>query len=159
MLDTMVFDALHADPSGRDAVLEAVRVGELLLCTTHVQEDQLAAIPDPVRRKALQRLPRHVVPASAGVAGVFRTGRVRYTDDEDGDALRFGSRHAQDDLIADAAGLRADVLVTEDRRLIQATRERGMPVWQTAELVAWALALLESVDEDDVRVVRQRRTA
>ncbi len=94
MLDTMVFDALHADPAGREAVLEAVRAGELLLCTTHVQEDQLAAIPNPVRRKALQRLPRHVVPASAGVAGVFRTGRVRFTDDEAGDALRYGSRHA-----------------------------------------------------------------
>ncbi|MCW2958323.1 MAG: hypothetical protein JWP18_1126 [Solirubrobacterales bacterium] len=154
MLDTMVFDALHADPRGRDAVLEAVREGELLLCTTHVQEDQLAAIPDPVRRKALQRLPRHVVPASSGVAGVFRTGRVRYTDDDAGDALRFGSRHAQDDLIAEAAGLRADILVTEDRRLIQATRERGMPVWQTAELVAWALGLRDGVTEE-----HHRRTA
>jgi hypothetical protein len=141
MVDTMVFDALDADPPGWQAVLDAVRVGELLLCTTHVQEDQLAAIPDPVRRKALQRLPRQVVPAAGGVAGVFRTGRVRYTDDAAGDALRFGSRHAQDDMIADAAVVQADVLVTEDRRLIAATRERGLAVWQTAELVAWAFGL------------------
>ncbi len=138
MVDTMVFDVLEADPSGRAAVLEAVRDGELLLCTTHVQEDQLAAIRDPVRRKALQRLPRQVLPAAGGVAGVLRTGRVRYTDDAEGDALRLGSRHAQDDLIADAAIRGADVLVTEDRRLIAATRQRGLPVWQTAELVAWA---------------------
>ncbi|MCW2997596.1 MAG: hypothetical protein JWN65_1145 [Solirubrobacterales bacterium] len=138
MVDTMVFDALDADPSGWQAVLDAVRDGELLLCTTHIQEDQLAAIRDPVRRKALQRLPRQVVPAAGGVAGVFRTGRVRYTDDADGDALRFGSRHAQDDIIADAAIVQADVLVTEDRRLIAATRERGLAVWQTAELIAWA---------------------
>ncbi|MCW3013932.1 MAG: hypothetical protein JWO02_1024 [Solirubrobacterales bacterium] len=141
MVDTMVFDALDADPPGWQAVLDAVREGELLLCTTHVQEDQLAAIPDPVRRKALQRLPRHVVPAAGGVAGVFRTGRVRYTDDAEGDALRFGSRHAQDDIIADAAVVQADLLVTEDRRLIAATRERGLAVWQTAELVAWAFGL------------------
>lgn len=159
MLDTMVFDALHADPFGREAVLDAVRARELMLCTTHVQEDQLAAIPDPVRRKALQRLPRQVVPAAAGVAGVFRTGRVQFTDDDAGDALRFGSRHAQDDLIADAAGLRADVLVTEDRRLIQATRERGMPVWQTADLVAWALALREDAREDAAVAREHRRTA
>jgi hypothetical protein len=138
MVDTMVFDALDADPSGWQAVLDAVRDGELLLCTTHIQEDQLAAIRDPVRRKALQRLPRQVVPAAGGVAGVFRTGRVRYTDDAEGDALRFGSRHAQDDIIADAAIVQADVLVTEDRRLIAATRERGLAVWQTAELIAWA---------------------
>jgi predicted nucleic acid-binding protein len=138
MVDTMVFDALDADPPAWQAVLDAVREGELLLCTTHVQEDQLAAIPDPARRKALQRLPRQVVPAAGGVAGVFRTGRVRYTDDAAGDALRFGSRHSQDDLIADAAIVQADVLVTEDRRLIAATRERGLAVWQTAELVAWA---------------------
>ena len=141
MVDTMVFDALHADPPGRAAVLDAVRGGDLLLCTTHVQEDQLAAIPDPVRRKALQRLPRQVVPAAGGVAGVFRTGRVRYTDDADGDVLRFGSRHTQDDIIAEAAGVQTDVLVTEDRRLIAATRERGLAVWQTAELVDWARAL------------------
>lgn len=51
MVDTMVFDALDADPVGQATVLDALRHGELELCTTHVQEDQLAAIADPVRRK------------------------------------------------------------------------------------------------------------
>ncbi len=138
MVDTMVFDALDADPVGRDTVLDALRHGELELCTTHVQEDQLAAIADPVRRKALQRLPRRVVPAGGGVAGVLRDGRAVLTDDAAGDALRFAPRHAKDAIIADAATGEADVLVTEDRRLIDAAGAQGLCVWRTAELIAWA---------------------
>ncbi|CAA9491118.1 MAG: hypothetical protein AVDCRST_MAG69-1353, partial [uncultured Solirubrobacteraceae bacterium] len=47
MIDTMVFDALQADPPGREAVLSAIRAGRLRLVTTHVQERQLADIRDP----------------------------------------------------------------------------------------------------------------
>lgn len=138
MVDTMVFDALEADPDGREAVLDAVRAGELELCTTHVQEDQLAAITDAARRKALQRVPRRVVPAGGGVAGVRRTGAAVHSDDAAGRALRDGTRHAKDAIIAAAAADLTDVLVTDDRRLIEDTRQRGFPVWRTAELIGWA---------------------
>jgi hypothetical protein len=137
MIDTMVFDAVHDDPDGRDAVLEAIRAGELRLLTTHVQEDQLAAIRDPVRRKALQRLPRTVVPASVAVDGVTRTGQARVDPSSPYAHLR-DVRHFQDALIADATAARADLLVTDDRRLAREAWDLGNDVWSSAELLVWA---------------------
>jgi predicted nucleic acid-binding protein len=138
MLDTMVFDALSADQAGLDAVLDAVRHGHLLLVTTHVQEDQLAAIKDAVKRKALQRIPRRVLPTSVLIAGVSRTGRARLGPGSEYDALRHASKHAEDEIITDTTAARADVLVTEDKRLIADAQSRGLTVWRTAELIAWA---------------------
>lgn len=138
MIDTMVFDALSADEPGRDAVLAALAVGRLRLVTTHVQEGQLGDIRDPVRRKALQRLPREVVPSAAPVVGVARTGRPVLGPSAETDAVRRGPRHAADDVIAEAAVAHADCLVTEDRRLAEDVRRRGVEVWTTGALVEWA---------------------
>ena len=138
MIDTMVFDALAADPYGRDAVLAAVAAGELRLVTTHVQEGQLADIRDPVRRKALQRIPREVVPSSAPVVAVSRTGRPILGPSPETRAVRRGPRHVADNVIAEAARTRADLLVTEDRRLAEDARERGVETWTVAALTAWA---------------------
>ena len=134
----MVFDALHDDPAGRGAVLDAIRRGELLLLTTHVQEDQVAAIRDPVRRKALQKLPRTVVPSAVVVAGVTRTGRARVNADSSYARMRE-MRHYQDSLIADATAARADLLVTDDRRLAREAFDLGNDVWSSAELLEWAI--------------------
>ena len=137
MIDTMVFDALHDDQDGREAVLDAVRAGELHLLTTHVQEDQVAAIRDPVRRKALQRLPRTVVPSPVVVEGVTRTGRARVSPDNPYARMRE-VRHFQDSLIADATAARAELLVTDDRRLAREAHDLGNDVWSSAELLDWA---------------------
>jgi hypothetical protein len=139
MIDTMVFDSLSADPADREAVLEAVRTRRLLLLTTPVQEAQLADIADPVKRKRLQTIPREVVPSSAPVLGVSRAGRPRLGPGAESEALRVGTRHAGDEIIADVAATRADTLVTEDRRLASDACNRGMTVWSVADLVAWTL--------------------
>ncbi len=121
MLDTMVFDALEADPDGLEAVRAAVGRRRLVLLSTPVQEAQLAAVPDPARRKRMQRaIPREAVPAVGWVpaAGL--------------------QRHAADAAILDTALERADVLVTEDRRLADAARADGVRVWRVADLVAFA---------------------
>ena len=133
----MVFDALHDDLDGRAAVLEAVRHGELVLLTTHVQEDQVAAIRDAVRRKALQRLPRTVVPSSVPVEGVARTGQARVNANSAYARMR-DVRHFQDSLIADATAARADLLVTDDRRLARDAFDLGNDVWTSTELIDWA---------------------
>ena len=138
MIDTMVFDALDADPPARDAVLAAIASGRLRLVTTHVQEAQLADIPDPVRRRALQRLPREVVPTTARVLAVGRDGRPRLAPSDEERALRLGPRHAADDVIAQAARAHADLLVTEDRRLAEDARAGGLETWTVQALTRWA---------------------
>ena len=126
MLDTMVFDALEADPDGLLAVREAVRRHRLALLSTPVQEAQLAAVPDPARRKRLQRaVPREAVPA-VGLAP-YDVGR-----------------HAADNAILDTTIARADVLVTEDRRLAEAAAAELVQVWRVADLVAFARAALDA---------------
>ena len=137
MIDTMVFDALHDDPDGREAVIDAIRHDELHLLTTHVQEDQLAAIRDHARRKALQQLPRTVVPSTVVVDGVTRTGRARVNPASTYARMR-DVRHFQDSLIADATAARADLLVTDDRRLAREAFELGNDVWSSTELLEWA---------------------
>ena len=138
MIDTMVFDVLHADPSGRDAVLAAIRAGRLRVVTTHVQEGQLADIRDAVRRKALQRIPRVVVGTAAPVLAVARSGRPALGPSAETDAIVSGPRHMADDVIAGAALAHADCLVTEDRRLAEDARARGVETWGVDDLVGWA---------------------
>lgn len=140
MIDTMVFDALHADPPGREAVLAAIAAGRLRLVTTHVQERQLADIRDPVRRKALQRLPREVVPTSAPILAVARDGRPRMAPSPETRALRIGPRHVADHVIAEAARAHADLLVTEDRRLAEEATGAGLETWTVQALTRWARA-------------------
>lgn len=140
MIDTMIFDALSADESGSRAVHAAIGSGRLELQTTHVQEGQLADIGDSVRRKRLQRLPRRVVPSSAPVLAVARTGRPLLGPSPETDAVRHGHRHAPDEVIATAALHHADVLVTADKRLAEDARALGLLVWSAMELAAWAAA-------------------
>lgn len=144
MIDTMVFDALSADPPGREAVLAAIAARRLRLVTTHVQERQLADIRDPVRRKALQRIPREVVASAAPVLAVSRSGRPVLGPSPETHAIRRGPRHVADDVIAEVARARADCLVTEDRRLAEDARARGVETWTVATLIAWAREAMES---------------
>ena len=123
MIDTMVFDRLVDDPEALAAVSRALRERRLALYTTPVQEAQVAAIPDRRRRKQLQSLPREVVP----VVGA----RAVYT---------AGPRHLADAMIADAAGERCDVLVTEDRRFTERALAQGLEVWNVDRLLAWIAA-------------------
>ena len=138
MIDTMVFEALQADPPGREAVLSAIRAGRLRLVTTHVQERQLADIRDSARRRALQRIPREVVATAAPIVAVARTGRPALGPSPETDAIRHGTRHVADGVIAEAARAHADCLVTEDRRLADDARARELETWTVEHLTRWA---------------------
>jgi predicted nucleic acid-binding protein len=96
----------------------ALRERRLALFTTPVQEAQVAAVPDPRRRKQLRTVPREVVPTRESVSAGAR-------------------RHIADAMIADAAIARCDLLVTEDRRLTERSLAQGLEVWNVARLLDW----------------------
>lgn len=138
MIDTMVFDRLLDEPTAVQAVSQAVRDGRLALFTTHVQEDQIAAVPDPLRRKRLQALPREVIPSSVFIVGFSRLNYAALGPGDDYTAVHAGrSKHIADAVIADTAGARCDALITEDARLIKRATERGLEVWTTERLLTW----------------------
>jgi predicted nucleic acid-binding protein len=128
MIDTNVFDRLVDDAAALEAVAQAVRDRRLALFTTPVQEAQVAAVPDPVRRKRLQRVPREVVPPAPAVGAEFAAVQAGRT------------KHTADAVIAETARTRCDVLVTEDARLAERAGDRGLGVWGVIRLVEWARA-------------------
>jgi predicted nucleic acid-binding protein len=142
MVDTMVFDHLVADETAAEAVLAAIKDGRLQLRTTHVQEDQLAAIPDEAKRSAIAAIPREVVATSVSVYEISAYGKARYGSDDDDaayEAIRHGPKHVQDAIIATTALSEAHVLVTDDKRLANRSRERlKVRVWSSGDLSAWA---------------------
>ena len=71
------------------------------------------------------------------VDGVARTGQARVNANSHYARMR-DVRHFQDSLIADATAARADLLVTDDRRLAREAHDLGNDVWTSAELLDWA---------------------
>ncbi len=129
MIDTMVFDAVADDPEFRAAVTAATRDRRIALFTTQIQEDQLAAVPDPGRRKRLRALPREVLPPVGADGGPVV------------DAVHAGqNKHMADALIAGTALARCDLLVTDDKRLTERASGLGLEVWSTQRLHRWIVA-------------------
>ncbi|MGK2936843.1 MAG: hypothetical protein ACSLFR_03420 [Solirubrobacteraceae bacterium] len=126
MIDTMVFDAVADDPETREAITAATRDRRIALFTTQIQEDQLAAIPDPARRKRLRALPREVLPPVSADGGELVN------------AVHAGqNKHMADAIIAGTALARCDVLVTEDARLTERAGALGLEVWNIQRLLGW----------------------
>jgi hypothetical protein len=144
MLDTNVFDRVEAEPGLEPLLHRLIGEGALDVVVCHVQNDEIAAIPDPDRRRALERTPRRTVPSSVFVFDVSRFGMARLGEPEfrgvDYDAIAGpGRRHARDAVIARTAAEEADVLVTEERRLANALAGKPLPVWTFAEFRDWLL--------------------
>jgi predicted nucleic acid-binding protein len=140
MVDSNVFDVLVDDAAARQAVLAAIEDKRLVLRTTHVQEDELAATPDKDRRTQLQQVvPRDRVVTSVGVFGVSKWGAASFGGSEEHEAIRHGPNHIEDAIIAATAVTDAHVLVTEEKRLRNRAQARlTVPVWNVARLVEWA---------------------
>lgn len=132
MLDTMIFDHIVADPVLAEMVREAVRSGRITIVTTHVQEDQIAAIPDESKRRAISRIPRRTVPTIGFALDVSRLGMARLANDETNAAIdSLGRQHlpmVKDALIAASVRGEADALVTEDKTLRKRIRRIGLDV-------------------------------
>lgn len=137
MLDTMIYDLLVADPPLLDGLIELVDRGDVEVLTTHVQEDELAAIPDAAKRASIARVPRRQVATSHFVLGTSRLDHARLGEPGDFEALRGGMDHlghTHDALIGATAAYERAVLVTEDARLASRAAAAGVTVWNFEEL-------------------------
>ena len=124
LIDSMIFDAI--DDAGLTALVDrltSARRLELLATPTSIA--QVAAIPDPARRRRLRRVRVLVVPPADGDPSVHDLLA----------ALRHNPGVGHDDaLIAAAAAIHNVPLVTEDRDLGAAVAEHlpRVPVWRWA---------------------------
>lgn len=123
MLDTNVFDALDADP---EAVAELENRRDLRLLVSEVQLRQLAAIPDTERSsRYLELAARLCGTVSALLARKPDMPGVADTADHD--------RHEPDRMIAAVAQYRCDMLITNDRGLLEYARQASIAAmdWKT----------------------------
>lgn len=168
MLDTMIFDHIVDDPAFANVVRDAAHKGSITIVSTHIQEDQIAAIPDDEKRKAISRIPRTVV-ATTGLAwGVSRLGMAAFADDDTSATIeRMGQRHLKntmDALMAASARDEADVFVTEDKTLRHRIRRDGMnvPVLTFAEFRRQVSSLSPEAESPDrfwaASIVRRGRS-
>ncbi len=76
--DSNVVDAIEAAPGLLQAIQQAAASGQLILVSSHVQEDELAATRNPERRAKLlalyRALPVTRVLTHGGVYGISRYG-------------------------------------------------------------------------------------
>jgi hypothetical protein len=78
----MIFDKIADEPGAAALIRRLSRQGVVKVLVTHVQEDQIAAIPDPARRKQLKSaVPRRVVPAHGAIHDVSKYGMARYASE------------------------------------------------------------------------------
>lgn len=131
----MIFDRIVADA---DVLARLVDPDcPVKLISTHVQDDELAAIGDESKRSVVASVPRENVPTADFVAGFSRLGMARLGEGEVYEQVRGevkSAEHSRDGIIAGTAKTDADVLVTEDHRLARRCEEVGVPVWGWADL-------------------------
>lgn len=142
----VVFDSNAVDPladiaGAFELVRQAVKAGDLEVLYTHVTIDELAETPDLSRRQILLLLIAaigRVVPTGAAAVDFSRADFCRPSDDDDVlAALRSGSiDHTRDALIAATAIYEKCALVTNERRLTNRSRERGIEVLSSQDLLA-----------------------
>jgi predicted nucleic acid-binding protein len=153
LIDSMIFDAVADEPGLLELVdrLTSARRVELLAAPTSIA--QVAATPDPDRRRRLQKVRVLVVPPADDADPVARATLA---------ALRAARGVGWDDaLIGAAAAAHAVPLVTEDRALAVAAAAAGPPVavWDWAgDLRPRILALGEEAElADPIRRGRRGR--
>jgi predicted nucleic acid-binding protein len=141
VLDSNGVDPLIDLPGAYKVARAAVTAGQLELLFTHVTVTELRATRDPCRRSRLLGILVDLgrgVPTGAVALDVSELDHATLSDSADEvEALRSASiRHTRDALIATAALLETCALVTNERRLTNRARERGIEVLKTVELLA-----------------------
>lgn len=151
-LDSMVYDRIAADSHVRKKVIDASARALMVLLSTHIQEDQLAATPDPAKRPsllaALQEIAPIRVPTAGAVWDLSKWGEATWGDGSDsgiiiGQVDSPARKHTTDALIATTGARDADVLVTDDTRLRKRVKGFGAKceVWGFERFKAHVLSL------------------
>ena len=141
VLDSNAVDPIADLPGAYEVVRAAVDAGQIEILYTHINIDELAAIPDLERRSRLLLLLAdlgRLIPTGAFVLDFSRLDFARLGEDTDGtEAFRSGNvDHTRDALIAVTAEVERCALITNERRLTGRARERGIEVLTTTELLA-----------------------
>lgn len=123
MLDTNIFDALASDP---EAAAELENRHDLRLVISEVQLRQLAAIPDAERRSRYLEL-------AARLCATVSASAARKADMHGADDSVDRDRHELDRMIAAATQTRCDILITEDKGLLEYARRASIAAmdWNT----------------------------
>jgi len=153
MLDTNIYDWIIETPEMVKRLKQLSEENKLVILCTHIQEDELANIPNE-KRTAITEIKEILkkVPTNGAVYDVSRYGEATY---DDGGTCGIGisdirsskkrEKHVHDALIATTAARYADVLVTEDKRLAKRMGEASTPcrVWSFAEFKEYVFQQLK----------------
>jgi hypothetical protein len=123
-LDSNCFDPFLEIDDAVDVLNDLTRRGLLVMITTHVQRDELAALDrNPERRAKLlavyDQLVMTEVPTAGALFGVSQFGGAIFGDGgtgplQIGDIMTTNPADAEDALIAITAAVHADILVTNE---------------------------------------------
>jgi hypothetical protein len=147
MLDTNAYDEIVARPGFQERLNAAHNAGKVVIVRTHIQEDELASIPDPNKKAAVTEVAGTSVATSGGVFGLSKFDGATFgggaADVHIGDVATSAGQHMGDALIASSAAAEADVLVTEDRRLPKRVRlaNSKLEVWNFEKFAAYVESL------------------
>jgi rRNA-processing protein FCF1 len=140
VVDSDAFNILALDDAALARVVAAVDAGRLKLRCSHLTAEEVARTPDPLKRRALQRLPVSLI-----VVGVLPVDFVRWDmaafPSEAAEAIyndvQIGNLdHVEDAALVATAYENGLTVVCVDRRLTNACRRHGVPVMHPSELLA-----------------------
>jgi hypothetical protein len=143
MLDSNIFDEIIKTPGLAGQLRSLTASGRLDIVVTHVQEDELAGIQDIEKRRAIQQMPRRLIPTAVSVLDVSRLGQARLGEGHEG-GLEYDTLHGEnpkrvrDAVIALTAAAETedvDAFVTVDDRLARRVRAKpkALKVWNFTE--------------------------
>ena len=134
VLDTVIYNRAVENPVFELLLRRACNIGLIELVTTHVQKDQLSKTQDPQKREALLSIFMDTcsqqTPTAAFVWDVSNWDQAEWPDE---DATSFFEQtlgrtvpghkgHSTDALLAVTAFAKADMFVTDDRKLFKRTQ-------------------------------------
>lgn len=144
MLDSNVYDRIVEREGFCELLKRAIQLGHIDIVQTHIQEGELANIPDAEKRIAVLAVPGRKVATRGAVWDISRWGRARWGDGGDYvklDCISKGkAKDIKDALIAATADMEADIFITEEvGKFPNRIRATGTPlkVWKFDELVAY----------------------